>query len=110
MLNALVVVMLSFGGFLGVQTPVPKKVPLPKTLRLYIFDCGMLAITPEGVTRYHVTPAEVGEARMPVPCFLVAHPRGTLMWDVGVIPDAIVEKQAAAGGRRYEVNRTAGAG
>jgi N-acyl homoserine lactone hydrolase len=109
MLNALVVLMLSFGGFLGAQTPAPKKVPLPKALRLYVFDCGMLTITPEGVTRYHVTPAEVGEARMPVPCFLIAHPRGTLMWDVGVIPDATVEKQAASGGARYEVNPTAAA-
>ena len=35
--------------------------------------------------------AEVGETRMPVPCFLVAHPKGTLMWDVGVIPDDDVE-------------------
>ncbi len=24
---------------------------------------------------------------MSVPCFLVVHPKGTLMWDVGVIPD-----------------------
>ena len=62
---------------------------------MYVFDCGMLTISTEGVTRYHVTPAEVGETRMPVPCFLVAHPKGTLMWDVGVIPDATVEKAAA---------------
>ena len=47
--------------------------------------------------------------RMPVPCFLVAHPKGTLMWDVGVIPDATVEKQAASGGARYDVNATAAA-
>ena len=39
----------------------------PKTVRLYVFDCGMLTISTEGVTRYHVTPAEVGESRMPVP-------------------------------------------
>ena len=39
---------------------------------------------------------------MPVPCFLVAHPRGTLMWDVGVIPDAAVEAQPK--GARADVN------
>ena len=50
--------------------------PAPKTVRLYVFDCGLLNITPEGVQRYHVTPAEVGETRMSVPCFLVAHPKG----------------------------------
>jgi glyoxylase-like metal-dependent hydrolase (beta-lactamase superfamily II) len=25
---------------------------------------------------------------MSVPCFLVAHPKGTMMWDVGVVPDS----------------------
>ena len=65
----------------------------PKTVRLYIFDCGVLNVTKEGVERYHVTTGEAGETRMSVPCFLVAHPRGTLMWDVGVIPDGDVEAQ-----------------
>ena len=41
---------------------------------------------------------------MPVPCFLVAHPKGTLMWDVGVIPDETVEAQQAKGGAHYDVN------
>jgi glyoxylase-like metal-dependent hydrolase (beta-lactamase superfamily II) len=91
---------------LGAQSP--EKATPPKTMRLYVFDCGMLNISAEGVARYHVTPSEVGEARMPVPCFLVAHPKGTLMWDVGVIPDDTVEK-AAAGGARYDVNTTAAA-
>jgi N-acyl homoserine lactone hydrolase len=75
----------------------------PKTPRLYVLDCGMLNIDPEGVTRYHVTQPEVIESRMPVPCFLVVHPKGTLLWDVGVIPDADVE-QAAPKAARYDVN------
>ena len=81
--------------------------PAPKTVRLYVFDCGVLTMTTEGVERYHVTTAEVGETRMPVPCYLVAHPRGTLMWDVGVIPDTIVETQPQ--GARANVNPTAAA-
>ena len=75
----------------------------PKTPRLYVLDCGMLNIDPEGVTRYHVTAKEVVEPRMPVPCFLVAHPKGTLLWDAGVIPDADVEK-AAPKAALYDVN------
>ena len=71
----------------------PAKAQPPKTVRLYVFDCGLLNITTEGVLRYHVTLAQVGETRMSVPCFLIAHPRGTLMWDLGVIPDAVVEVQ-----------------
>jgi len=75
------------------QVSVQTKPPAPKTPRLYVFDCGVLHVTTQGVERYHVTPAEVGETRMPVPCFLVAHPRGALMWDVGVIPDSVVDAQ-----------------
>jgi len=67
----------------------------------------MLSATADGVERYHVTPAEVGETRMPVPCFLVVHPRGTLVWDVGVIPDGIVEAQPQ--GARSDVNPTVSA-
>jgi N-acyl homoserine lactone hydrolase len=109
MLRALIALLLSAGGVLAAQTPTPRKPSPPTTVRLYVFDCGMLTMTTEGVTRYHVTPKEVGETRMPVPCFLVAHAKGTLMWDVGVIPDAIVEKQVSLGGARYDVNPTAAA-
>src|SRR5262245_1857623 len=108
MVRALIALIVSAGGVLAAQGPPPRKATPPATVRLYVFDCGLLNISTEGVNRYHVTPAEVGEARMPVPCFLVAHPKGTLMWDVGVIPDATVEK-AGAGGARYDVNSTAAA-
>jgi len=105
--SALVALLLAAGSMLAAQAPAPKAAP-PKAMRLYVLDCGILNISREGVERYHVTTAEVGETRMPVPCFLVAHPKGTLMWDVGVIPDDDVEK-AAASGARYDVNSTAAA-
>jgi glyoxylase-like metal-dependent hydrolase (beta-lactamase superfamily II) len=89
------------------RVSVQAKPPAPSRLRLYVLDCGTLTATTEGVERYHVTPAEVGETRMPVPCFLIAHPRGTLMWDVGVIPDAVVE--ATPGGAKAAVNPTVSA-
>ena len=80
----------------------------PASPRLYVLDCGMLTPNREGVERYHITMAEAGEIRMPVPCFLVAHPKGTLLWDVGVIPDAVVE-QAGTQGARADVNPTVAA-
>jgi glyoxylase-like metal-dependent hydrolase (beta-lactamase superfamily II) len=106
---AVVAALFAVGALQASQAPAPGKVSRPPSMRLYVFDCGMLTISLEGVARYHVTPAEVGETRMPVPCYLVAHPKGTLMWDVGVIPDETVEKQASAGGARYDVNTTAAA-
>jgi len=105
--SALIGLVLATGPLLGAQAPTAKPT-LPRAMRLYVLDCGVLNISREGVERYHVTTAEVGETRMPVPCFLVAHPKGTLMWDVGVIPDDDVER-AAAGGARYDVNTTAAA-
>ncbi|HET9269230.1 MAG TPA: N-acyl homoserine lactonase family protein [Vicinamibacterales bacterium] len=105
--SVLAALLLAAGPMLAAQTSAPKAAP-PKAMRLYVLDCGILNISREGVERYHVTTAEVGETRMPVPCFLVAHPKGTLMWDVGVIPDDDVEK-AAASGARYDVNSTAAA-
>jgi glyoxylase-like metal-dependent hydrolase (beta-lactamase superfamily II) len=84
---------LSAGVSRAAQTAPAAKVRPPQTVRLYVFDCGLLNVTTEGVQRYHVTPAQVGETRMAVPCFLVAHPRGTLMWDLGVIPDGDVDAQ-----------------
>lgn len=103
--SAFVCLMLGAGAVLAAQAP---KATPPQAMRLYVLDCGILNISREGVERYHVTTAEVGETRMPVPCFLVAHPKGTLLWDVGVIPDDDVEKAGAAGAR-YDVNSTAAA-
>jgi len=66
----------------------------PKTLRLYVLDCGLINVNRAGTERYNVTPEEVGETRFVVPCFLIAHPRGTLMWDLGVVPDDTIEARA----------------
>jgi N-acyl homoserine lactone hydrolase len=99
---------LSVGAARAAQRAPAAKAQTPKAVRLYVFDCGLLNITTEGVQRYHVTAADVGETRMSVPCFLVAHPRGTLMWDLGVIPDSVVDA-LAQGVARSTVNVTAAA-
>jgi len=99
---------LSVGAGRAAQRAPAAKAQAPRDMRLYVFDCGVLNITTEGVQRYHVTPADVGETRMSVPCFLVAHPRGTLMWDLGVIPDSVVDA-LGQGVARSSVNVTAAA-
>jgi glyoxylase-like metal-dependent hydrolase (beta-lactamase superfamily II) len=60
--------------------------PAPRSLRLYVFDCGKLNIDP---TPYGFTKDDLATTDMSVPCFLVAHPKGTLMWDAGVLPDRV---------------------
>ena len=44
------------------------------------------------------TPAGAGHSAardFVVPCYLVVHPRGTLMWDVGVVPDSAFKADGA---------------
>jgi|HubBroStandDraft_6_1064221.scaffolds.fasta_scaffold384745_2 N-acyl homoserine lactone hydrolase len=77
-------------AFLMVPAATPQSKPKPpKTPRLYIFDCGLLTMSAPAT--FGFTKEEVGEKQpFAVPCYLVVHPKGTLMWDVGVIPDAQV--------------------
>ncbi len=59
----------------------------PSSPRLYIFDCGVI----KGLTvdLFGFKPGEVPARDFFVPCYLVVHPKGTMMWDVGVIPDTM---------------------
>jgi N-acyl homoserine lactone hydrolase len=58
----------------------------PKSLRLYVFDCGVLK--PKDAAAFGFKPGEIPVLEMSVPCFLIAHPKGTLMWDVGTVSDS----------------------
>ena len=58
----------------------------PKSVRLYILDCGK--ITGVGATNFGFKEGELATTEMITPCYLIVHPRGTLMWDVGEIPDS----------------------
>jgi N-acyl homoserine lactone hydrolase len=76
----------------------------PQSLRLYVLDCGI--ITPPNVDNYGLRTNEVADTRMVTPCFLIAHPRGTLMWDTGEIPDgAFKEGVSPQKLNNYTVNR-----
>src|SRR5947209_7101883 len=57
----------------------------PETLRLYVFDCGILHNT--DAARYRFKKEELATLEMSVACFLIAHPKGTLIWDTGAVPD-----------------------
>jgi N-acyl homoserine lactone hydrolase len=66
----------------------------PKSLRLYVFDCGTLAIP--DTSPYGFKKEELASAVMSAPCFLVAHPKGTLMWDTGPVPGVGTLRYATA--------------
>ena len=55
--------------------------------RLYILDCG--EIKPMDPTLFGLKKEEIaGDGSFVTPCYLIAHPKGTLIWDVGQVPDA----------------------
>jgi N-acyl homoserine lactone hydrolase len=63
--------------------------PAPKSLRLYVLDCGKITgVNPSG---FGFKDADLATTDMVTPCFLIAHPRGTLMWDTGEIADSAVK-------------------
>src|ERR1043165_4945958 len=74
--------------------PSEHRAPLPPSVRLYVFDCGTLHIADLG--RFQLKKEEVATSDLSVACFLVAHPKGTLMWDTGAIPDAAWKPTGAA--------------
>jgi N-acyl homoserine lactone hydrolase len=66
---------------LAQTTPKP-----PKTVRLYVFDCGSIkGLSP---AMFNFKPEEVKATEMVVPCYLIVHPQGTMIWDTGVIADS----------------------
>lgn len=71
----------------GATTPsAPGNVRPPHSLRLYVFDCGTLHNSDPG--RFRFKKEELATTDMSVACFLVAHPKGTLIWDAGAVPDS----------------------
>jgi N-acyl homoserine lactone hydrolase len=92
-LSALTVLVCLGGSSISAGQPSIKPQP-PKSVRLYVIDCGLINVNRAGTERYKVTPEEVGETRFSVPCFLVAHPKGTLMWELGILPDDTVEARS----------------
>lgn len=75
-----------------------RKAQPPKSLRLYVFDCGSLNIP--DTSPYQLKKEELATSYMSVPCFLVAHPKGTMIWDTGAVPDTAF-KGSGPGTLRY---------
>ena len=75
--------------------------PTVERLRLYIFDLGFIPVS--DASQWFDEPMEVAaDVCCIVPGHLIVHPKGTLIWDAGVVPDALLGADgpvAAQGGR-----------
>ena len=62
-----------------------------KTTRLYVFDCGFITVADPksfGLQKEEVVP---WIDKISVASFLIVNPKGTLLWETGVLPDAQVQ-------------------
>src|ERR1700683_5341744 len=60
--------------------------PAPSPLRLYVFDCGTLHVA--DMARFQLKKEEVSTTDLSVACYLFVHPKGTMIWDTGAVPDS----------------------
>jgi N-acyl homoserine lactone hydrolase len=65
----------------------------PKSVRLYVFDNGVIKGMDSAT--FHFKKEELATADMVVCSYLIVHPKGTLMWDSGAIPDADLKADAS---------------
>jgi N-acyl homoserine lactone hydrolase len=68
------------------QAPPPAKQVEVVGPKLYILDCG--TISPMDPALFSLKKEEIkGDASFVSPCYLIVHPKGTLVWDLGQVPD-----------------------
>src|SRR5215831_4513213 len=79
-------VVLAFLSTLPLGLSQTRKPAPPKSPRLYVLDCGRITVANGDSMGFK--PGELATSNMVTPCFLIVHPRGTLMWDTGEIPDS----------------------
>src|ERR1700732_5457633 len=73
------------GGVAQTNPSAQHKPQPPRSVRLYVFDCGVLHNADMG--RFNLKKEDVSTTDMSIACFLIAHPKGNLIWDTGAIPD-----------------------
>ena len=61
--------------------------PAPSTVRMYVFDAGVLQIA-DPMQLFGLKNEDVGATNLSDAAYLIVHPRGTLMWEAGLVPDA----------------------
>ena len=77
--------MLAIVAAVATSTAQQHKAQRSKSVRLYVFDCGVIKGLDPAL--FNFKREEVKTIDFAVPCYLIVDPKGTLIWDVGVIPD-----------------------
>ena len=71
--------------------------------RMYVFDCATLK--DRDPATYGLKREQVGSVDMSDPCFLVVHPKGTLLWETG-LNDAIYDRPEGGGAKHDNIDKS----
>ena len=71
----------------------------PKSVRLYVLDCGRLTI--DDPARLGFKKEQLKVVDLSMGCYLIAHPKGTLFWDTGAVPDSLFKPGASTATLTY---------
>src|SRR2546426_7478538 len=92
-------ILLTIAATAPLMTAQQRRAQPPQSVRLYVFDCGSLNIP--DTSPYQLKKEDLATTYMSVPCFLVAHPKGTMIWDAGAVPDTASKPGGGPGTLRY---------
>lgn len=86
---------------LVLAAPAAFAAPKVPALRLYVFDCG--AIDVADVSMFSPGVDQGKSKHLTDSCYLVAHPKGTLIWDTGFSDDLAKQKDGAKIGEAFHI-------
>ena len=77
-----------FGGLLSSCASWQGAGSAPQPIRLYVFNCGTIDVL--DISRFNPAATKGEHKTLTNSCYLVVHPKGTLMWDTG-LPDELAD-------------------
>jgi len=82
MIRRSVVLLSAFSVIGGCRVDVSTEADTESSLKLYVFDCGMLRFA--SIESFSVSDDETDIRDLIVPCYVVEHEKGRLLWDGGL--------------------------
>ena len=99
-LVAVAAVLTAASGVLAVSAPAPAgQAAEEPSLKLYVFNCGHIRV--DSPDRFSIGDDETDVRELIVPCYVVEHPNGRMLWDGG-LPSAIAEADGWDGNTRLD--------
>ena len=99
-LVAIAVILTAASAGLAVSTPAPPgQAAKEPSLKLYVFNCGHIRV--DSPDRFSIEDDETDVRELIVPCYVVEHPNGRMLWDGG-LPSSIAEADGWEGNTRLD--------